>query len=878
MNLVRRIVRRVHALLNAGAIDRDLEREMRAHIDLQALELSRERGIPAAEATRQAAVAFGGVSRFAEEHRDARGVRWTADIVADVRYSLRSLRRTPAFAIFGTLVLALGIGASIAVFSAVDAVLIARLPYPDEHQLVRVYEGDAPTDRWTLSAADAYAIEEHAHTIASFGFARFARLPVRAGQQDAERLAVGRVNAGFIDALGVRLDAGRNIRREDELAGAQPVAVLAHELATSAFGSATAAINSVVTVDGVSHTIIGVLGPSDERLAGWRADLWTALPREVPERRGPFGMFGIARLKPGATVDAARVDLREVSRRISERWGSSAADTLRKVMAMPLRESITGASADPLSLFIGVVVLVLFIAIANVASLSLVRTLRRWREIALRATLGASRGRLIRLIVVENLTLSMVAGVAGVALGWSGLRLLKVVLSAIPRLSDAQIGPRSIALGLAISVFAGLAIALIAAVRLFTHSDEAALRDSARTGDSRHTSRVRSMFVAAEFALALPVLAASALLLSSLIRLQNVNPGFDAHNVMMVRVSVPSATYRDDTERAAFWRRVSENVASIPGVVSHGLGTTTPPDDFGNSNSNFDFADAPVQPGTPEPTASWPSVSTEFFATLGVPLKEGRLFMPSDTGTNPVAVVTESWVRRHSPDRPAIGREINRGGCRTCPRTVVVGIIGDIAIDNVTQPKIAMFSPVTEGWPGQLNLFVKAPGALEPVIAGVRAAIRSTDPAAAASTPVTLENQLSQSIAQPRHWATILVVFAAVSLIMAAIGVFGLLSYAVEMRRREIGVRMALGARTQRVVGAIIVDGMRWTLVGVAAGVVLSAVASRWLRSMLFEVSAVDPLVLASVTTGMVVVALVACWVPARRAARIDPTEAMRGE
>jgi putative ABC transport system permease protein len=797
----------------------------------------------------------------------------------DLRYSARALAHAPAFTISAALVLALGIGASTAVFSAVDAVLLARLPYPHDEQLVRVYQQNSPTNRWTLSAVDVQAIERLGRSFAAVGALRSSEVGVSAGG-DTERLNVGYITAGFLDALDVSLAAGRRLTLADEPVASPAVAVIGFQYATQKFGSAAAAIGRTVTIDGVAHGVVGVLRPGDVRLASRLADVWPVMRRVTPSRRGPFGLFVVARIHQGVTIDAARRELADISVRIFPDWQAGFQDKVARLTPYSLRQVIIGDAARPLSLFIAAVALVLLIAVANVGSLSVVRAMRRWREMSLRAALGASRGRLVRLIITESVVLATAGGALGIAVGWLGLKLLQRFASAIPRLNTAHLDGRAVAVAIGAGIIAGFAIGIVPAMRLLTGDGGRAQRDGSRAvGDGKLTNRVRAAFVTAEFALALPVLAAGALLLNSVMRLQRVDTGFDPRNVYTMRIGLPTGSYTDSSKVASFWTRVVADISQLRGVASASFGTAMPPNDDGNSNNNFDLVDSPVPPGGAQPTVSWPGVSREFFATLGLPLVEGRLFIAADTlGGVPVAVVTRSWANHYYAGRSVIGRELVSGGCTSCPHTVVVGVVGDMTIDGLGTVREAVFSPLSQGWPTQLYVFVKARGPQGAIAQRIREVVRSADPGAATGSMLAMEDAIYDSVAAPRHWATILVTFAAAALVMAAVGVFGFLSYAVTLRRREIGVRMALGAQPGQVVASMVAAGMRFAIAGSVIGLGLTVVAARWLHGSLYEVSAVDPPTLLAVTGGLLAVALLASWFPARRAAAIDPVEAMRPE
>ena len=877
-SLASRIARRIRALRDPASLDRELAAEMQAHIELEAEELSRMQGLEPQEARRRAAIAFGGVDRFTEAHRDARGTRWLTELRDDIRYSVRVLLKSPAFTISSVLVLALGIGASTAMFSAVDAVLLAHLPYHDDQQLVRIFEQNSPTNRWTMSEVDYQAIAGQAHTLSAVGAMRSRTTSVSAGG-DGERRVAGYVTAGFLQVLEVTVAAGRRLTVQDEEPSAPAVTLVTEQFAIEKFGSANAAIGRAVTIDGTSHQVVGVLPSSHASLANRPADVWPVFKRSTPRRRGPFGLFVIGRIAPGATLATAKRELADISVRIFPDWQAGFQDRTARMTPYSLRETIIGDASRPLYLFVGAVTLVLLIAVSNVASLAVVRFMRRWRELALRAVLGATRGRLVRLMITESVLLSVTAGALGLLLGWVGLRLLQGFASGIPRLQDARLDVRAIGVSLGVAVVSGVAIGAVPALRLLVRGADG-LRDGTRAiGDGKLTTRLRAAFVAAEFGLALPVLVAGALLLSSVANLQRVNPGFDSRGVLTMTIGLPSASYPDNASLARFWTRVSSDVSQLPGVTSAAYGNAMPPDDQGNNNNNFDLVDQPVGPDGTQPTVTWPFVTPEFFSMLGVPLLEGRMFGSADTlNGQPVVVVTRAWARHYYPDRPAVGRELISGGCTSCPHTVVIGVVGDVSFDRLGAPGEAVFSPLSQGWGQPLFLFVKGDDRGGALAARVRDVVRSADPGAAIGGTMSLGERIHGSVAGPRQLAAILATFAAAALLMAAVGIFGLLSYAVALRKREIGVRMALGAQRSQVVSSMIGGGMRYAGVGTLVGIGLSLVASRWLSASLFEVSALDPATLVAVSVGLLAVALVASWLPARRAAAIDPVDAMRPE
>jgi putative ABC transport system permease protein len=872
----RRFARRVRALLHGHTLNQEVSAEMRLHLELEAEELVRSQGLSPAEARRRAAVAFGGVSHHMEGHRDARGVRWFEDLGQDMRYAARALRRSPAFTLTAGLVLALGIGASTAIFSAVDAVLVSRLPYPEDDRLVRIYEQNSPKNRWGLSTVDYQAIIAQQRSFTSVGALRSRDASIAVGT-NVNSGTVASVDAGFFTTLGIRAARGRLISAGDD-APDQFVAVLTHDFAARQFGGdGASALGKTITVDGVAHTVIGVLATGVRDLGGVRAEVWSTLKLPTPQRRGPFGMYVIGRLNRGATVESAARDLAGISERIFPTWASSFQDRTARLTPFPLRTALLGNAAQTLGLFAAAVALVLLIAIANVASLTLVRVTGRSREAVLRTVLGASNGRVARLLVAESLTLSVLGATAGALLAPLFLQALVLIGPPIRRLGEAHIELRAVAFAAALAIVTGLLVGLFPALSIAGRDFSMALRSGDRAiGAGKTTHMLRGALVTAQLALALPLLATTALLLNSFVRLQGVDVGFDPRNLVYVNVSLPLARYGSPNDAVAFWSRALARVREQPGVVAAGMSPTMPPDGAADIN-NFDLVDRPVAPGEAQPVAPYASANPTFFATLGVSLLEGRNFTEADTGTGPpVMIVSRSWVNHYSSDRPAIGRQLQGGGCTTCPPFTIVGVVDDVKYQGLNGNGEAMYVSAAQNVNSSYNLFVRfAPGQRDGVDQ-VRTVIRSIDPGLALDDAGRLEDRVYASVSPQRHWVTLLGAFAIAALGLAAIGIFGMLSYLVASRRREIGVRVALGASRSGVIGMVVKNGMVYAVPGAVIGLLISLVVRRRLEPVLFDVSSADPATLAAATALFLGVALIASVLPARRAAAVSPMEAMR--
>lgn len=876
--MIARLVRRLRALFRRGAVDRELSDEIEQHIQMEAEDLVRSRGLSPEEARRQALIAFGGVERYREAQHDARGVRWIEESLADLRYAVRVLVRSPGYTVPAILVLGLGIGTTTTIFSVVTTVF-GRLPYPNDGQLVRIYEQNSAVNRWTNSVADFQAIAEQAHSLSAVGAVSFRSVPVAAGG-DPQTLTVTPVTSGFMRTLGVRPAIGRAIEPADDPVGAPPVLVVSDGFARRALGGA-AAVGKSVMIDGRAHTVIGVLPPGVNRLAGIRSDLWPVLQLAPPTRRGPFGLFVIGRMADGVTLEACGRDLANVSIRLRRVW-SDFSDQEARLTPYTLRSMILGDGVRTIGVFAAAVLLVLLIAVANVASLTLVRTTGRWHELSLRAALGASRTRLVRLVTIECVALAAAGAMLGIALGAAGLRLLLAIGPFIPRLDEARLDGRAAAFAVALAILAGMVVAAYPLVSLLQRDPSRMLAGGERTvGGGHHAQTVRGAFVVGEFALALPLLAVAGLLLNSFLRLTRVDPGFAPEPVATARVSLPAARYGNDTVQAAFWRRMLPSLGALGGVTLVSLGDALPPDADQNFNqNNFDLIDHPVGEGRPQPTSSWITVTRDYFETLDVPLLEGRLFTPADTGSSPpVVVVSRTWARHYFPGENAVGRQMIEGGCIACPRTTIVGVVGDVRYDGLALPGEAIYGPMEQGpWRRTVHLFIRTRAGGSDALPAIRAALLAFDPGVSIDQPQAMREVFDGSISQPRHLATLLAGFAITALALAAVGIFGLLSYVVAARRREIGVRMALGADRRAVVGMIVGRGLWLAGWGALIGLAVAVLGTRWLAASLFQVSPTDPVTLALVTLALLAVAFVACWIPARRAAITDPVQALRSD
>jgi len=863
---------RLRALLLRGRQEREMAEELRFHVDREAAERIRAGDTPES-ARRAALLAFGGVEQYKESVRDARGVRLLEELGADLRYALRGLRRNPGFTATAVLVLGLGLGATTAVFSVMRAVVLAHLPYPDPDQLVIVVEKNSPTNIWSISTADATAIREQQRSFEAWGVISRDEAAL-SGTGHPERIAVARASAGYFKAVGVPVARGRLIEPRDEGQDAPPVAIVTNALAERILGGADNALGRAITLDGVSHTVVGVLPPGRDELGGARAPVWPALKLRAPVRRGPFWLRGFGRLKQGVTLEMAATDLAAISRSILPLW-SDFPDSLAKLTPISLRERLVGQARGQVGLFAGAVLLVLLLAITNVATLVLVRASAREPEVAVRVMLGAGRGRIARLLVTENIMVTLAAAAAGLLLASFGLKLAVSQLPNLPRIQNATLDWRAVTFALVAALLSGILVSLSPVAALSSRRGIGA--DARRAGTGRRTNAVRSALVTAEFALALPLLVRAGLLINSFVRLSRVDPGFDPEGLVAVGVALPQARYPDAPEIQRFWQQAEQRLTGIPGVMAFGLASDIPPDLSGN-NDNFNLVDHPVPAGQSEPASPWYYVTSGYFGALGVSLLDGRLFTVADSGNGPPAVVvSRTWANKYFPKERPVGRQLIQGGCYACPRTTIVGVVGDIKNLGLATPDEAVYGPVTQSNSRSMNLVVRTSASTPATFRALREAVRALD----TELPLqesTIVDRFDDSLTDPRRWTAVLGAFAAVGMALAALGVFGLMSYVVRQRRREIGVRLALGAQPGTVTKLIVARGMRYALLGSGIGLVMTLALTRRLGTLLFGVSPKDAPTIAVTASLLLGVALVACWLPGRRAARILPLEAISTE
>jgi predicted permease len=859
---------RLSALFFRGRMERELDEELETHLELEA-ESRQRKGLSRAQARREANLAFGGVERWKEATRDARGVGLWDGLALDLRQSVRVLRRQAGFSAAVILVLGIAVGVSTAVFGVVRTVLFRQLPYPDADRLVRIYQQNSPQNLFGLSTVDVQAIAAQQQSFEAFGVFQASEVAL-SGTGAPERVLIGRANTGFFQALGLSAYAGRLITARDERPEAPPVAVVSYGLAERVLGGADRALGRSITLDGVSHSVVGVLPRRYQDLAGLQAVAWPALRLETPTRRGPFRLRAIGRLRPGLTLDDAIRDLDAISQRTFPVWASSFRDQRARLTPYSLRRTIVGDSGRGLLLLAGAVTLVLLVAIANVATLMLVRTASRRTELSVRTALGSGRARLARLLLTESAMLMLGSGVMALFVAAGCIRLLQHQADPLPRIAEVALDPPTLLLAVGLLLVAGVLVTLSPILALRQERLERPV--SVRTGADPALSRTRSLLVASEFAVALPLLFGAGLLLNSFMRLSRVNPGFDPRGVSTMDLALPQTRYSSDSAVSRFLTLAQSRAAEIPGVTAVGLSTAMPPDDPGDVN-NFDLLDQPVTPGSSEPVAAWSGVTPGYFTALKVPLLEGRVFQAGDTaGAAPVIVVSRSWAAKYYPNLSALGRQLYSGGCHTCPASTVIGVVGDVKYLGLSGSDEAVYESVQQAGARRVNLMVRSSDpAARTVLASTIAALDPELPL----KPGRLEDRVRDSLADPRRWTSLILGFALAAAALASLGVYGLMAYLVRNRQREIGVRIALGAEPSQVAREVTRRGMGYAVGGSLVGLSIALAGGHWIERMLFGVSSRDPVTLLTVVLLLLGVALFSCWIPGRRAARVNLAAAL---
>ena len=798
-------------------------------------------------------------------------------ILQDLKYSIRTLAKSPGFTLVAILTLALGIGANTAIFSVVNAVLLRPLPFQNPARLVWSWGNCPLCDRGAVSPADLLVYRAENHSFAHYGaMAVGDSLFNLTGSDKPIQIKGSMVTAGFFDALGIQPRYGRVFNESDEETTDPDVVILSHHLWQDRFGGDPNVIGKSISLDGKSRTVIGVLSADIPVLT--EADLWFPAPylnQGMQTHRSHF-LRPIGLLKPGVTISQAQSELDAIAARLATQFPVT--NKGWSVKLEPLQTVLVGNVRPAFMVLIGAVSLVLLIACANIASLLFARNTARQREIAIRTALGAGRSRLLRQLLTESLVLALAGGLVGIFLANAGVELLKQLgPQSLPRLDEVNVNGAVLAFTFVTAILTAILFGFGPALKASRRDLTQSLKEGGASGDSRSKHRAHNALVVAEVALSVVVLIASGLLLNSFYRLMRVHLGFDPANVLTTEVSLVSPRYDEEPKRESFFHALQDRLQSAPGVKSAGFISELPLS--GEANDTF-FTITEYPPANPNDNedADFRNIDGDYFGAMRIPLLAGRAFERQDsTESRNVVIINEPFAQKYFPNENPIGKHLKMfEGKPEFAMREIVGIVGGnkhFALQESLRPE--MFKP---GSFTRMNIVVRSAGDPAMLTTTVREALHAIDPDEATSTFRTMDDVISTSASGDRFNTVLLGAFAAIALLLTAAGIFGVLSYLVTQRTREIGLRMALGAQPEDVLRVVVGHGLRLVLLGLCIGVAAALVVTRWMSSVLFDVKPTDPLTFAAVAVLLTAVAFLASYVPARRAMRVDPMVALRYE
>jgi putative ABC transport system permease protein len=872
------------------ARDAELERELRDHLELEAEE-RQAAGLSQKEAARTAHLLLGNTLKIEEDVRAAWGFPWLDALAQDLRYALRMLRKSPGFTAVAVLTLALGIGANAAIFSVVYAALFRPLPYSQPNRLMMLSElrGGAPDPYWEASYPDYQDWMKQSKTFQALaGFA--ADGLVFRGGSEPQLLFDCMVTPNFFSTLGVKPILGHDFPKDEDIFATQPrVALLTYGFWRKQFGGDPKIVGRGIQLNNTSVTVIGVLPPSFEFAPMGNAPIWVPLHlgggfKDWAQRRGFLWLSVIGRVARNATVEQARAEMNAIEARLAAAYPQ--ANSAIQVRMVALREHIVGQVRPLLLILFGAVGFVLLIACANIANLMMVRAAGRKREFAVRAALGGSRGRLTSQLLTESLILAGAGGALGFLAAQWGTALLVAaipqnVIDNMPFLRDTQPNAAILAFLCAVAVLTGVLFGLAPAIQVSQTKVSDTLKEETRMASGGTCTWLRDALVVVEIAFSLVLLAGAGLAVESLSALVRRNPGFDTQNVLTFSVNLPEASYPNGPDHIRFDTAFTSRLRGEPGIVGVGNTTTFIPLTGGGGLTRFVIEGQPAQAGQ-EDELTIRNVSSDYFSTLKVPLIEGRYFDDeADSATAPKhIIVNQALVKEYFHGEDPIGKRIKLDFSPSQPYSEIVGVVGNIAdmLDASDVP--TLFRPFEQTADSYINYVVRTAASPAIALAEVRDALTKTNPQLFPVQPLTMEQiiQQSPSVFMRRYPSYLIGSFAVLALLLAMIGAYGIISYSVSQRTREIAIRMALGAQERDVMRLVMGQGAKLTLIGVVIGVAAALGLTQLMSSILYGVKATDPVTFAGVTVVLALVALVACYIPARRAMKVDPMVALRHE
>jgi len=883
---------RLRALFRRGAMEAEMDEELRSHFENQ-VEKFVASGLPREEAVRRARLEFGGHEQLKEECRDARGVSVVETLLQDLRYALRMLRNNPGFAAVAILTLALGIGANTAIFSVIDSVLLRPLPYQDPAGLVMVWENNSqhPNPHNTVSPPDFLDWQSRNSAFAEMSaiFDQHANLT---GNGLPQEVVLEDVSANFFSVLGVNPILGPGFTSENGRAGHDKVVIISYGFWKERFGSDTEIIGKTLVLNGHPLAVVGVAPQNftwfikDGSFTGAKPEMWSpfVFPASFSNRKD-IGRFlsVVARLKPGVTAAQAQSQMNAIAARIAEEypdfngyWGAN---------VVPVHDQISGELRPALLILFGAVAFVLLIACANVSSLLLARASAREREIAVRTAMGASPWRIASQLLTESVLLALIGGAIGVALAIWGTDLL---LAVSPRnlldLRSIPIDWRVLTFAAGATLIAGLLFGFLPSY-ISAHSGISETLKEGGRGSSAGIKRrfVRSAFVVAQMCLALVLLAGSGLLIRSFIRLVGVDPGFDASHLLTFKISLPSSKYKTDPVQLAFFQQLLARISRLPGVSSASMDSFPPFSGLGAA-TGVHVLSQPERSLMDLPVAAVRVVGADYFPTMQIPLRAGRLFNNKElTEERHVVLINQAFADQYLHGVNPLGQKavIYMKSLEESQNTPseIIGVVGDVrqmGLDTPAEPTV--YWPHPELVMSGMTILVRTANDPLTLVSAVRNELQQMDPEQPMAAIATMDELLSGSLSRSRFTMLVLGVFAALALVLASVGIYGVIAYSVTQRTQEFGIRIALGASRRDVLRLVLGQGTRLTLLGIGMGIVAALVVTRLMATLLYGISATDPVTFTAVALLLALVALAACYIPARRATRVDPIVALRYE
>jgi len=874
------LYRRALALFRSESIHQEIDEEIRFHIEMRTEENVR-RGMTPEEARRDAERRFGRITSVKERGYEVRGGRMLETLWQDLRYGIRTLRKQPGFSAVVVLTLAIGIGANSTIFSFANGVLLRPLPYSEPERLVLLDETAPLRGVQSMGVSFPNFLDWRAQNkvfedVAAYSPGTYTLV----GGGEPEQARGARVSGGLFEILGVAPVLGRTISAEEDGPGSETVVILGHGLWQRRFGSEPGVVGSTISINNRPHTVIGVMPP------GFKfpevADLWLPLALDTQRwTRNDHGLGAVARLKPGVSLEQAGSEMAALARRIEEQ--NPVTNEGLSVSVTDLRAGLVSDYRQALLILLGVVGFVLLIACVNVANLLLARASSRQKEISIRVALGAGRWRVFRQLVTESLVLSAAGGALGLVIAIWGLQLLLAAVPVeLPFWMKFDLDGRVLGFTAAVSLLTGLVFGAAPALKASKVDLNETLKEGGRSGAAAGAGpkRLRSLMVVGEVALSLVLLVGAGLMMRSFIRLQQVDVGLDPKNVLTMAVPLPGAKYREPERQSAFFAELVERVKNLPGVRAVGAVSNLPLDGSRWGRS-LTVEGRPVLSVGEAPVINHCVVTPGYFRAMNIPVLAGREIAESDAREAPkVTLIDERLAREYWPGESPLGKRIRFGPPESNePWHTVVGVVGEVRHERPeAATRMSVYVPYRQITVRQMTLAVRAEGDPSGLTAAVRNQVRELDPDQPVTGVRTMEEVISRAIWQPRLHAILFAVFAAVALALASVGIYGVMSYTVTQRTHEIGVRVAMGATPRDIVRLVVGQGLTLTLIGIALGAASALALTRVMSSLLFEVSAADPATFAANMALLTVMSLVACYIPARRATRVDPLVALRYE